>query len=113
MCCSGHWSTIGGCHDACVTRSELRASTFRRPASGGSGRALGKLDVPDDVIEVAADAGCRSLPITWTHAEAASALPPYHADPFDRMLIAQAGCEGMTLASADSAFRAYEVDLLY
>ena len=78
----------------------------------GIKRALGKLDVPDDLFEIAVDADCRPLPISWTHAEAAAALPPHHSDPFDRMLVAQARCEGLRLASSDTKFRAYDVDLL-
>ena len=78
----------------------------------GIKRALGKLDVPDDLFEIAVDADCRPLPISWTHAEAAAALPPHHSDPFDRMLVAQARCEGLRLASSDTKIRAYDVDLL-
>ena len=78
----------------------------------GIKRAIGKLDVPDDLFDIAVDAGCRPLPISWTHAEAAAALPLYHADPFDRMLVAQARCEGLRLASSDTKLGAYDVDLL-
>lgn len=78
----------------------------------GIKRAIGKLDVPDDLFEIAVDAGCRPLPISRTHAEAAAALPPHHSDPFDRMLVAQARCEGLCLASSDTKLAAYCVDLL-
>ncbi|MEL6621149.1 MAG: type II toxin-antitoxin system VapC family toxin [Pseudomonadota bacterium] len=78
----------------------------------GIKRALGKLDVPDDIFDVAERAGCRPLPITWTHAQAAAALPPHHADPFDRMLIAQAQQEGLTVLTADAKFALYDVDYL-
>jgi PIN domain nuclease of toxin-antitoxin system len=78
----------------------------------GIKRALGKLDVPSDLFEVAVQAGCRQLPISWAHAQAASALPLHHADPFDRMLIAQANLEGLVLASADKMMRQYDVELL-
>jgi PIN domain nuclease of toxin-antitoxin system len=78
----------------------------------GIKRGLGKLDVPDAIFGIAADAGCRPLPISWTHAEAAASLPPHHADPFDRMLIAQARCEGLRLASSDVRMAAYAVDLI-
>lgn len=78
----------------------------------GIKRALGKLDVPDDLFDIAVDAGCRPLPISWTHAEAAAALPFHHTDPFDRMLVAQARCEELRLASADSRLKAYDVDLI-
>ncbi len=49
------------------------------------------------------------LPIEWAHAEAVSVLPTVksHADPFDRMLIAQARCELMTLLTRDAAVADY------
>ncbi|MEM9247677.1 MAG: type II toxin-antitoxin system VapC family toxin [Pseudomonadota bacterium] len=78
----------------------------------GIKRALGKLDVPRELFDVAVDAGCRPLPISWTHAETAAALPLHHADPFDRMLIAQAQCEGLHLASSDRKLAAYDVALV-
>lgn len=73
--------------------------------------ALGKLAVPDDLFERAAADGFRPLAITWSHAEAAGRLPRHHADPFDRMLIAQARLEDLVLMSADPAFAAYDVAL--
>lgn len=78
----------------------------------GIKRAIGKLDVPEDLFEIAVDAGCRPLPIFWTHAEAAAALPLHHSDPFDRMLVAQARCEGLRLASSDNKLGAYDVELV-
>ena len=78
----------------------------------GIKRAIGKLDVPENLFEIAVDAGCRPLPISWTHADAAAALPLHHSDPFDRVLVAQARCEGLSLASSDSKFRAYDVELV-
>lgn len=78
----------------------------------GIKRAIGKLAVPGDLFEIAVDAGCRPLPISWIHAEAAAALPLHHSDPFDRMLIAQARSEGLSLVSSDAKFQAYDVDLI-
>ncbi len=78
----------------------------------GIKRAVGRLDVPEALFEIALEAGCRPLPISWAHAEAAAALPMHHADPFDRMLIAQARAEGLNLASSDSRFAAYDVTLV-
>lgn len=45
--------------------------------------------------------GYRELPIDGRHVLALATLPPLHGDPFDRMLIAQAGAEGMVLLTAD------------
>jgi PIN domain nuclease of toxin-antitoxin system len=46
--------------------------------------------------------------VTLAHAAAAAALPPIHRDPFDRMLIAQAMTERLTLVSGDAAFKRYK-----
>jgi PIN domain nuclease of toxin-antitoxin system len=46
------------------------------------------------------------------HAIAAGRLPPHHRDPFDRMLVAQAAGEGMTLVSRDGSIALYDVELL-
>lgn len=78
----------------------------------GIKRALGKLDVPEDVFEVAHASGVRPLAITWAHAQAAAALPSHHSDPFDRMLIAQSMSEAMVLVSSDAKMARYEVTVL-
>ncbi|MHB1421664.1 MAG: type II toxin-antitoxin system VapC family toxin [Gemmataceae bacterium] len=53
------------------------------------------------------------LPIQTSHALAVTGLPDHHRDPFDRILIAQALVEGMTLASADAKFNPYSVPILW
>ena len=57
------------------------------------------------------------LPITPVHVEAVRNLPfpakPAHKDPFDRLLIAQAICENITILTQDEAFAAYEVDCVW
>jgi PIN domain nuclease of toxin-antitoxin system len=50
--------------------------------------------------------------VTTRHAIEAGALPPVHRDPFDRMLVAQARCEGLTLVSRDHAIAQYAVPVL-
>lgn len=74
--------------------------------------SLGKLEVPADLFDRALAAGAQPLAITWTHARTVAGLPPHHADPFDRMMIAQARAEGLTLVSVDRQFAAYDVALL-
>lgn len=65
-------------------------------------QALGRLDFPVAETErILEENGFRPLPITPAHAVAAGALPRLHADPFDRMLVAQALCESLTLVSVD------------
>ena len=72
-------------------------------------RALGKLDVPADLFDRVRGAGGRPLPVTWEHAARVEDLPRHHADPFDRMLIAQAQCEGLTLLTTDRQIALYDV----
>ena len=57
--------------------------------------------------------GFRILQVTLEHALQIDKLPMAHKDPFDRMLIAQAMVDGMTLVSKDSHFLDYGVDLLW
>jgi PIN domain nuclease of toxin-antitoxin system len=75
--------------------------------------AAGRLAFPVAIYaaEVAA-AGFVELAIHTRHALAAGALPRHHGDPFDRMLLAQARLEGLTLVTADRALAAYGVPIL-
>ena len=79
--------------------------------------AIGKLPLPekiDDYITTRMiQLGAQSLEIEASHALQASALPLFHRDPFDRMLIAQTQIEGMTLVSADSMFDRYDVSVIW
>jgi len=75
-------------------------------------KAAGRLDAPDDLIDALGANDFETLAITAAHGLAAGALPPHHADPFDRMLIAQAQKEGLTLISVDTRFRDYDVELM-
>ena len=53
------------------------------------------------------DNGYVELAVTGRHAVAMAALPPLHKDPFDRMLIAQAGADGLSLLTVDPAVARY------
>jgi PIN domain nuclease of toxin-antitoxin system len=53
------------------------------------------------------DNGYAELAVTGAHAAAFMSLPPLHKDPFDRMLVAQAMIEGVTLVTADPAVAKY------
>lgn len=83
----------------------------------GIKNAIGKLPLPektDDYISTRmTQLGARMLEITASHALRAASLPLHHRDPFDRMLIAQAQIENMTIVSADSMFNQYQVSLLW
>lgn len=77
---------------------------------------LGKLPLPAPperyVPERIRLSGVTPLAIEHSHALAVATLPELHRDPFDRLLIAQAVAERMTLVTADSAMTAYDVPLL-
>lgn len=75
--------------------------------------ALGKLRVPDDLPERLDEYAFERLPVTDAHAWAVRSLPPVHADPFDRLLAAQARCERATIVSADAVFDAYDVKRIW
>ena len=75
-------------------------------------RAAGRLTAPLDVAERALSQGYEPLAISFEHALDAGRLPRIHGDPFDRMLIAQARIEGMTLATADATIARYDVRTL-
>ncbi|MBN1461092.1 MAG: type II toxin-antitoxin system VapC family toxin [Armatimonadetes bacterium] len=70
-------------------------------------RALGKLEFEGSVSDAIAEDGFEPLPITPAHVDEVAALPDLHRDPFDRMLVAQARCEGLTLVTRDPAILAY------
>jgi len=75
--------------------------------------SLGKLHVPyslnGDLPSLLEEGGMALLPIGCEHLGEVSRLPFHHRDPFDRILIAQAKVEQLTLVSRDKAFDAYGV----
>ncbi|MGE5287008.1 MAG: type II toxin-antitoxin system VapC family toxin [Micromonosporaceae bacterium] len=75
-------------------------------------QALGKITAPADLPEHVRDSGFRELPVGYAHAMAAGRLPMIHRDPFDRMLVAQARCEGLTLVTRDPHCQQYDVAIL-
>jgi PIN domain nuclease of toxin-antitoxin system len=75
--------------------------------------ALGRLVYPDTIEAGVEASGFEKLGITLAHAERAGALPRHHADPFDRMLVAQALAEGLTLVTNDRTLRRYGVSILW
>lgn len=78
----------------------------------GITRAVGKLTMPDGLVEALEAGGFRSLAISADHAERAPALPAHRRDPFGRMLVAQAQLEALTLVTADQSLSSYDVDLV-
>lgn len=69
---------------------------------------IGKLDLPTlAVAEDIAAQGFGLLPLRGEHVSALSSLPLHHRDPFDRMLIAQARADSLTIVTSDKQFAAY------
>jgi PIN domain nuclease of toxin-antitoxin system len=71
-------------------------------------RALGRLEFAGSVDRAVGQEGFSHLAITLAHADEVAALPDLHRDPFDRMLVAQARVESLTLVTRDPSIRAYE-----
>ncbi|QOR69490.1 type II toxin-antitoxin system VapC family toxin [Ruania alkalisoli] len=72
-------------------------------------QSLGTLSAPEGAAETLIEEGFSALPLAPEHAAALATLPWHHRDPFDRMLIAQAQVESMTIATVDRRFAGYEV----
>ncbi len=76
-------------------------------------QALGKLEIPADFQEVLTGQPFIELPISVDHAHAIADLPMHHRDPFDRILVAQAKVERMTILTRDSVFEQYGVPVIW
>jgi PIN domain nuclease of toxin-antitoxin system len=75
-------------------------------------RASGKLAFRHNILEVLTRTGFDSIDITPRHADLAGSLPLHHADPFDRLLVAQAKIEGFVLVTQDRQLLPYGVPVL-
>jgi len=75
-------------------------------------KALGKLEAPSDLDTQIVHHQFTPLAITIAHALAAGSLPGHHHDPFDRMLVAQAQAEGLTIVTRDPRLALYGVATL-
>ena len=75
-------------------------------------RALGKLEVLEDLLKVTEQSQFSELSVRSVHALELRRLPLLHHDPFDRLLIAQARVQGLTLVTADEKVAAYPVSTL-
>lgn len=74
--------------------------------------ARGKLTLPDQWLDAADQTGFLHLPVTAAEARASAHLPWLHADPFDRVLVAQAREHGLTIATRDPLIPPYGVPVL-
>ena len=96
---------------AIAQAAELRFSVVSY-AEIGIKAAVGKLTVPDDLHEHIMRTGVGVLTLTSDHGLAVAELPMHHRDPFDRLLIAQARSEALTVVTADSRFACYDVTMI-
>ncbi len=85
------------------------ASAWEVAIKASQGRLRLALRFEDGIAE----SGFKTLPIAFPHIERVAGLPLHHRDPFDRMLIAQAQTEGLTLVSADRHFERYDVKVIW
>ena len=73
---------------------------------------LGRLRPTRTVEDATRESGFLELPITFRHAARVATLARHHRDPFDRLLIAQADIEGLTLVTRDPSFEPYGIRLM-
>lgn len=97
--------------DAIDAAEELRFSTVSF-AEIGVKAAVGKLAMPEQFRECVEDAGLQTLALAPEHGLGVAQLPLHHRDPFDRLLISQAICEGLAIVTADSRFASYDVSVI-
>ena len=74
--------------------------------------SIGKLDLPDDFFDTIPETGYEVMPIRISHLNVYRTLPMHHRDPFDRMLVAQARAEALTLISRDPEIAKYDIEIL-
>jgi PIN domain nuclease of toxin-antitoxin system len=92
-------------HDIVVSAASIWEAAIKR--------AIGKLRFDTPALLQALRRGrVRVLPITAEHALAAGNLPRHHDDPFDRMLIAQAAAEGLSIVTHDRRLQQYGVGIV-
>lgn len=76
-------------------------------------QANGRLDAPDDLELVIEAAGFTKRPVTFADARRLRTLPPHHHDPFDRMLVAQALEDGVSIVSRDPEIAKYPAHVIW
>ena len=104
--------TVGPRAQQAIERADELSFSVVSFAEIGVKAAIGKLAVPDDLREHLAQTGLRILGLAPEHGLAVAHLPLHHRDPFDRLLIAQAGCEGLTLVTSDARIADYDLPVI-
>ncbi len=74
--------------------------------------ARGRLEAPADFPDRLLDLGIQQLALEWEHVRVAGGLPLHHRDPFDRMLVAQAIVERLSIVTRDEAIARYPVPVI-
>jgi len=102
--------------------AELSSSRTRLLLSAASSWEIaikwagGRLPLPEPPVSYVPArmrrSGVEGLPVAHAHALQVAMLPPHHRDPFDRLLVAQAQVERLTIVTADPVFDAYDVPLV-
>jgi PIN domain nuclease of toxin-antitoxin system len=75
-------------------------------------KSRNRIETPDDLDRGLESSRFKLLPVLLRHTKAIESMPHHHRDPFDRMLVAQAIVDGMTLVTADRKLTRYAVALL-
>lgn len=97
--------------EAIEQASDLLFSTVSF-AEIGVKAAIGKLSVPVDLREQVLASGVQILPLDAGHGLAVADLPLHHRDPFDRLLVAQARAEHLTMITSDRRLTAYDLPVV-
>ena len=77
---------------------------------------LGRLVLPcklDQFIAEKVSGGFNIISIDWEHAARVETLPMHHRDPFDRLIIAQAISENISIITSDAAFHLYPIKIVW
>jgi PIN domain nuclease of toxin-antitoxin system len=88
------------------------ASVWEIAIKAGNGR-LALPAATHDYLAEKVSAGLKILSVDWPHAAAVEALPGHHRDPFDRLIVAQAQVERLTIVTSDPVFDRYGVPVLW
>jgi PIN domain nuclease of toxin-antitoxin system len=110
------WWDTGALTAAVVRRIQRASEVFVSVASAWEiaiKAGLGRLRMRGSVVDVVSAYGFRELPVTFAHAHQVLALPRLHRDPFDRLLVAQAMMEELTLVSRDRALSGYGISVVW
>jgi PIN domain nuclease of toxin-antitoxin system len=113
------WFLEGDANLSAVAFDLIEDHTIERRLSAASvwevaiKRGTGKLVATADFHERMDRQGVRGLSVTDAHAAAVADLPMHHRDPFDRILVAQAMAEGMSILSNDEILHKYDVPVLW